>query len=198
MILRAIGKSFIALGVFILAFTGYQLLGTNAVTGVSQSRLRAGLERAWAEPPPAEAPSRLEIGSGIAEIIIPKIGLDRVVVEGISVEDLKKGPGHFPGTANPGQVGNSVISGHRTTYGAPFYRLDELVVGDVIMVIDRTRTEYRYRVSELRIVPPTDRTSTAESTDSRLTLTTCNPRFSARQRLIVVAILEDAQKEPTG
>ena len=198
MILRAIGKTLIGLGLLILAFIGYQLLGTNVVTGQSQSHLRIDLERAWAEPPPVEPSSVQEIGSGIAQIQIPKIGVDRVVVEGVGVDDLKKGPGHYPGTAIPGQVGNSVISGHRTTYGAPFYRLDELVPGDVIKIIDRTRTEYRYRVSELRIVLPTDRKSTAPTSDSRLTLTTCHPRFSARQRLIVVAILEDTQKEGTG
>ncbi len=127
-------------------------------------------------------------------IKIPKIGVDRVVVEGVEVEHLKKGPGHYPETALPGQLGNMVISGHRTTYGAPFYRLDELQVGDEIVVVDAVGS-YQYKVTETKIVRPTDLGVIAPSSDARLTLTTCHPRFSARQRLIVVAAPQGAPRQ---
>ncbi len=189
MILRAIGRTFIATGVLILLFLGYQLFGTNFVTKQHQQSLTADFTKTLAEPSvvaPAEPVP--DFGDGIAVIRIPKIGVDHVVVEGIGVETLKKGPGHYPGTAFPGHFGNVVISGHRTTYGAPFYKLDELVVGDEIRLVDREGT-YKYVVSESKIVAPTDLTVVTKSTESKLTLTTCHPRFSAKQRLIIVATL---------
>ena len=66
-------------------------------------------------------------------VVIPAINVDQITVEGVSVEDLRKGPGHYPSTPNPGQAGNSAIAGHRTTYGAPFHRVDELQPGDEII-----------------------------------------------------------------
>lgn len=126
-------------------------------------------------------------------IKIPKISVDRVVVEGVGVEELKKGPGHYPETALPGQLGNMVISGHRTTYGAPFFRLDELATGDEILIQDGQGT-FKYRVSEKKIVAPTDLSVILPSSDARITLTTCNPKYSAKQRLIIVGTLEGAPK----
>jgi sortase A len=188
-ILRWVGRSFIAAGITILVFLAYQLFGTNVITQRDQNRLRANFN---AEA--SDSGGATNLGDGIAIIRIPKIEVDRIVVEGVGVEDLKKGPGHYPGTSLPGQNGNVVISGHRTTYGAPFYRLDELAIGDEIQLVDLTTT-YRYKVIETRIVKPTDLTVVVPSTDSRLTLTTCNPRFSARQRLIVVASLVEQPAE---
>lgn len=190
MALRVIGRGFIGLGTVILLFLLYQLVGTNLITGQQQKALASEIQEKW-EVSPNEAPS---LGDGMALIKIPKIGVDAVVVEGVEVEDLKKGPGHYPDTALPGQLGNMVISGHRTTYGAPFYRLDELEPGDEIIVYD-AQGPYTYLVSETKIVLPTEIGVIAPSTDARLTLTTCHPRFSAAKRLIVVAQL---QGTPTG
>jgi sortase A len=190
MALRAIGRGFIGLGTLILLFLLYQLVGTNFVTGREQKALASEVKDQWATGV-AEAPV---IGNGMALIKIPKIGVDAVVVEGVEVEDLKKGPGHYPETALPGQLGNMVISGHRTTYGAPFYRLDELKVGDEITVFD-AKGPYTYKVTESKVVLPTEIGVIAPSSDARLTLTTCHPRFSAAKRLIVVAQL---QGTPTG
>lgn len=184
MALRAIGRGFVALGTLMLLFLAYQLVGTNFVTGRSQKALASEVRENWATGV-SEAPV---LGSGMALIKIPKIGVDAVVVEGIEVEDLKKGPGHYPGSALPGQLGNMVISGHRTTYGAPFYRLDELKVGDEITVFD-AKGPFVYKVTESKIVLPTEIGVIAPSSDARLTLITCNPKFSAAQRLIVVAQL---------
>lgn len=190
MALRAIGRGFIGLGTLILLFLLYQLVGTNLVTGRSQKALASEVKENWATGV-SEAPV---IGNGMALIKIPKIGVDAVVVEGVEVEDLKKGPGHYPDTALPGQLGNMVISGHRTTYGAPFYRLDELNAGDEITVFD-AKGPYVYRVTESKVVLPTEIGVIAPSSDARLTLVTCHPRFSAAKRLVVVAQLVGT---PTG
>ncbi len=192
MALRVIGRSFIGLGVLILLFLGYQMFGTNFITGREQKALASDLATKWEVESPTHV--KPDLGGGVALIKIPKIGVDRVVVEGVEVEHLKKGPGHYPETALPGQLGNMVISGHRTTYGAPFYRLDEIRVGDEIAIVDAVGS-YQYKVTETKIVRPTDLGVIAPSSDARLTLTTCHPRFSARQRLIVVAALQGAPRQ---
>ncbi len=185
-VLMTVGRGFVGIGTFILLFVGYQLLGTNLVTNKEQRALAAELETQWTSNVVEESP---DLGDGVAVIKIPKIGVDRVVVEGVSVADLKKGPGHFPDTAMPGQLGNMVVSGHRTTYGAPFNRLDELEIGDEIVVYDRSGP-FKYLVSEKKVVKPTAVEVLDPSSDARLTLTTCHPKFSARERLIIVAQLE--------
>lgn len=184
--LSFVGRSFVGVGGLILLFVAYQLVGTNLITNKQQSALASELQSEWASQVVEDVPN---LGEGVALIKIPKIGMDRVVVEGVSVEDLKKGPGHYPGTPLPGQVGNMVISGHRTTYGGPFIRLDELVVGDEILVYNSTGP-FKYRVTENKIVSPTAVEVLDDSSDARLTLTTCHPKFSARERLIIVATLE--------
>ena len=111
------------------------------------------------------------------------------------MEDLKKAPGHYPGTPMPGEPGNSAIAGHRTTYGAPFYDLSELVPGDAIMVTTRVG-EFRYEVDNLQVVSPEAIEVLNPTEDNRLTLTTCNPRYSASERLIVDAKLVSAPVTP--
>lgn len=134
---------------------------------------------------PEDSPER---GTELGRILIPKIDIDRVVVEGVERADLKVGPGHMPWTPLPGQAGNAVISGHRTTWGAPFYRLDELEPGDEITV-ETVVGVHVYAVREAIVVSPTDVWVTNARPGAWLTLTTCNPRFSARQRLVIVAEL---------
>ena len=187
-VVRFVGKLFISMGISILLFLVYQLFGTNLVTEKRQDRLQEAFAAQPSTPPSAGEPPR-DLGTAVAHIEIEKIELDWLVVEGVTLDALKDGPGHYPGTAMPGQLGNVVISGHRTTFGAPFYRLDEVQVGDAITVT-APYGRFIYRVTETKIVAPTDLTVVVESDDARLTLTTCHPRFSARQRLIVVAALE--------
>jgi sortase A len=119
-----------------------------------------------------------------------------LVVEGITVADLRRGPGHYPGTAEPGQPGNVGISGHRTTYGAPFYDLDQLEPGDAVHLVDRQGREWVYDVIEQRVIAPTDLwvvgEDPLETGAPMLTLTTCHPRFSSRERLVVFAQLRAA------
>jgi sortase A len=116
--------------------------------------------------------------------------VDQYIVEGITTNQLRKGPGHYPQTALPGDPGNAAIAGHRTTYGAPFYRLNELQPGDPILVTTSTG-QFRYTVSDSKVVKPTDVSVLDPTPDDRLTLTTCNPRFSASTRLIVVGRLDN-------
>ena len=110
------------------------------------------------------------------------------VVEGVGVTDLKTGAGHMPSTPMPGMPGNAVISGHRTTYGAPFNALDQLAPGDVIEVETATGV-HSYVVRESIVVTPFDLWVTDPREGAWLTLTTCNPEFSARERLVVFAEL---------
>lgn len=111
-----------------------------------------------------------------------------VVVEGVRVSDLKNGAGHMPDTPLPGQPGNTVISGHRTTYGAPFHELDILEPGDEIEVESAIGTNV-YAVRDSLVVEPSALWVTEDLLGSWLTLTTCNPKFSSRQRLVVIAEL---------
>lgn len=173
-------------------YIGWLLWGTGLTTKAAQNDLKHDFtaivdtkDPAQAPPTGVEQPLR---ASAYAELIIPRIDIDLIVVQGTDTESLKKGPGHYPDTADPwdatGRVG---IAGHRTTYLAPFYSLDSLLVGDPITL----RTEYGtfdYLVTNVSVIPEAGSgvvlTQTSEPT---LVLTTCNPRYSSRERLIVVA-----------
>ncbi len=117
-------------------------------------------------------------------------------MEGVDPEPLKRGPGHYPGTAAPGQPGNFAVAGHRTTYGAPFYHLDQLRTGDEVHVVDRDQRAWVYEVVETRVVLPDEvwviDDDPFESGAPMLTLITCEPRFSLAKRLIVFAELRGA------
>jgi sortase A len=203
-IVRGTGKTLISLGVLILLFVVYQLWGTGLTHDREQRNLRSKFAAELASPPttvarpsasptttgaPQPEPPVEAVCSECAAVInIPKIGLDEVVVEGVGVEDLKKGVGHYPDTKMPGEKGNAALAGHRTTYGHPFNKLDDLVAGDEISVTTRAGT-FRYAVMEKKVVTPETISVLDDTTDNRLTLTTCHPKYSAEQRLIVVATL---------
>lgn len=129
-----------------------------------------------------------EEGEALGRLVIPSLDVDEVIFEGVTRDTLKKGPGHMPATPVPGQVGNAVLSGHRTTYGRPFYALDELEEGDRIEVETATGLHV-YEVRRSIIVEPTDVWVADHIDGSWLTLTTCHPRFSAAERLIIQAEL---------
>jgi sortase A len=207
------------IGILVLLFVAYQLWGTSIYTAQAQDDLASEFAEALGrapisstttttttdpvptsttttttEPPPPPPP----VGEAVAQIRIPKIGLDNIVVNGVSREDLRKGPGHYPFTPLPGQLGNAAIAGHRTTYGAPFGNLDQVVPGDRITVRTLEGT-FDFDVTEQFVVDPSDvhvldptHEDPADPNSpllATLTLTTCNPKFSAAQRLIVKATL---------
>lgn len=209
------GWTLIWSGVLIFSYLGWELVGTDLVNSRTQTvaaeelvgtfeDVREELPEArevtatvpdeegsveekivvhYEEPVPAE-------GEGFARMIVDKIGLDAVVFQGVDPATLRLGPGHMSHTPLPGQPGNAVISGHRTTYGAPFFDLDQLEPGDIIEV-ETAIGVHRYEVRESLVVTPNDWWVTEEREGAWLTLTTCHPKFSARQRLIVVAELVD-------
>jgi sortase A len=147
-----------------------------------------------ADPSSGDAPLLLRVeqpperSQAFAEIRIPEIEVEWTVVEGVRLADLKNGAGHMPDTPLPGQPGNAVISGHRTTYGAPFHDLDKLESGALIEVETGLGTHV-YEVTEWIIVEPTALWVTDPREGAWLTLTTCHPKFSARQRLVLFAQL---------
>lgn len=119
---------------------------------------------------------------------IPKMGLDITVVKGVGKEDLKIGPGWMTNSSFPGKDGNAVISGHRTTYGAPFRHIDRLRKGDRITLTSPFRV-YTYEVMDLKVLRPKEVAVLAYTEDPRLTLTACHPPFSAKYRLVAQARL---------
>ncbi|HEX5586491.1 MAG TPA: class E sortase [Acidimicrobiia bacterium] len=218
--LSGIGRVLVTAGLLILLFVAYQLWGTGILEARSQDALRSQFEQALrtqasstststpVTTPTASVPASttttvvptVEIppgGDAVAQIDIPKLGVSKVVVEGVDVDDLRKGPGHYPTTPLPGQVGNAAIAGHRTTYGAPFGDLDQLQPGDEI-VLQTLQGKFTYKVSKdpfavspddgdvLNAVPDPADPGTNLAT---LTLTTSNPKYSAAERLIVQAAL---------
>ena len=188
-VVAGIGRALITLGVLILLFVAYQLWGTGISEARNQHRLRNEFKTVQQAPPnPQVALPPPPEGDAVAIIRIPKINVDKAVVQGVGTEDLKKGPGHYPSTPMPGEKGNAAIAGHRTTYGHPFYDLDALKPGDDIYISTRAGA-FHYQVDHSMNVDPHDVAVLDQTPDNRLTLTTCTPRFSAAQRLVVVSRL---------
>jgi LPXTG-site transpeptidase (sortase) family protein len=123
------------------------------------------------------------------KITIPRIELEYVVFEGTHWTILRKGAGHETVTPLPGQEGRCTISGHRTTYGAPFNRVDELIQGDLIYLETLDDRTYIYKVTSLEVVKPTDVWILEGTEKEELLLTTCHPKYSAASRLIVISEL---------
>lgn len=146
------------------------------------------------QPPPLIGPPGA--GEPLARLDIPAIDLeDKIVIEGVSAGDLEDGPGHFPETPLPGQYGNSAIAGHRTTHGQPFYRIDELEAGDEI-IVTTLAGRYVYVVTGQTIVGPDDYGLVIPTTDpdtATLTLTSCHPRYSAKQRIVIFSEIDPDQ-----
>ncbi len=218
--LKAAGWTMIGLGVLIIMFLVYQLFFTNFLTARSQDQAQETVEEHFVAaqeeievvdtlPPPqiddgettatttVETPPAVhyseptpEEGLAFGVIAIPKIDAEHVLFEGVDTATLKKGPGHMPWTPLPGQPGNAVVSGHRTTYGAPFFDLDQLETGDEILV-ETVLGMHTYAVRDIFTVAPTAVEVTDPKRGAWLTLTTCNPKFSARERLIISAELVD-------
>ena len=125
-----------------------------------------------------------QIGQPIGKIIIPSIGVNVIMVEGTSKGDLKEGPGHWEETPFPGQGGNFVVSGHRTTYGAPFFKLNDVKVGDEIDIV-LPYAVARYTVTETLIVLPTQVEAVKQAGREQVSLAACHPIYSAKQRIVI-------------
>jgi sortase A len=206
-VVGAVARIAIVVGLLVGSFVAFDLWGTSVPAAKAQRQLSSEwkkIEEAPAPtvpvttPPPANRPistplveARLaKVGDPVATIEIPKIAVKRVVVEGATLDQLRRGPGHFPSSPLPGQAGNAAIAGHRTTYGQPFHNVDKLEAGDEI----KTTTVLgpaTYRVTGVTIVDPEQSEVLDDKGDNRLTLVACHPKYSARERIIVTAELVD-------
>ncbi|MFC7326940.1 class E sortase [Marinactinospora rubrisoli] len=199
---RTLGEVLFTAGLVMLFFAAYQVYGKQAQTDNEQSRLDQAVAEQWeseargpdSEPLPGSANSRL---------YIPRLDQKWVVVNGVAPDDIRYGPGHYPGTAEAGQVGNYSVAGHRVA--AVFWDLDQLVDGDEIVLEDRDNF-YTYRVIEteivtpdqVRVVAPDPFDPEAEPTRSLLTLTTCHPKLQNSHRLIIHAELSETRPKSDG
>ncbi len=209
---QIVGWTLIWSGLFVFGYLGWQLYGTDVINARVQAAAETELEQILQETRtelpeveeivPESTPDSTDQGPAVeyhpeaipadssefAFLTVPKVGLESVMFEGVDRETLTQGPGHMPGTPLPGQPGNAVISGHRTTYGRPFFDFDLLEPGDLIEV-ETAIGLHTYVVRSSIVVEPTDVWVTDDKEGAWLTLTTCNPKFSARQRLIINAEL---------
>jgi sortase A len=204
---RILARLFRDVGILLIAFAVLQLWGTGLLQSHSQHQLRADFAQAAASAHAQRAraaalvvagkhttvrqviPRAPSTGDPVARIRIPAIGVDQVVVEGTGVSELRRGPGHDESTPLPGGVGDSVITGHRTTYGAPFNHLDDLKVGDRISVTT-TEGSATYEVSDGPKSVSGGVVAPVAGTDA-LILTTSQPRYKASGQLAVVARLRN-------
>jgi len=216
-VVRTIGELLVTGGVIVLLFVVYELFVTDLLNGQRQDDLSRQVHEQWSEDAPSSSSPRAQVpGDAFAVLHIPRLGEDyqRVVVEGTSHKALKDGPGHYSDSAQPGEVGNLAIAGHRTTYGSPFRDLDLVQPGDPI-VVETQDSWFVYRVlgdpatgdfdadpsgiagleivmpEDIQVINPVpDAAVGTPPTEAYLTLTTCHPRYSAAQRLIVHAQLD--------
>jgi sortase A len=212
-LLRALSTALIVSGTLLLADAGATLLWQEPVSGVyshvQQGELQSKLDTLdRLRPTPVEQRAlkrlpdptrrlafsarsldrRTDDGDPVGKLLIDRIGLSSVVVEGTDAGDLRKGPGHYPGTPLPGQRGTVAIAGHRTTYGAPFRKIDKVRPRDEIVLV-MPYGRFTYRVERTRIVPPTAVWVTQRVSYDRLILSACHPLYSAAKRIVVFAKL---------
>jgi sortase A len=225
--IAGIGRTLVTLGLLILLFVVYQLWGTGIFTARAQERLKSDFQKHIAQvdegdtvgPVPTTVrkpgqpstttttlklsgavPSLPTAADGKVEglITIPKIGAYYAYVEGTSRDDLKEGPGHYPGTPLPGTIGNAGIAGHRTTYLHPFADIDKLVPGDDIFIQTVQGKTFDYQMYQQLTVKPTDVWVVNNTPDAELTLTACTPKGSASHRLVVKARLVASKSAKPG
>ena len=223
--LRGTGQTLITAGLVVLLFVVYELWVTYIFAHEKQSKVRSALEKEWAKgddplvigrlPLPGGKQTTIPVGTGIANIYMPRLGTDYhfTIVQGTDDGSLEKGPGHYLHTALPGEVGNFSVAGHRVGKGEPFLNLDHLRPGDAV-VVETKSSWFIYRVkgntdtgnlsnrgtddipgreivnpSDTDVIAPVADHPGQKPTEKLLTLTTCHPKFTANQRMIVHAVL---------
>jgi sortase A len=224
-VLRGIGQTLITAGLVILLFVVYEVYVTNIFAHREQTKVHNALERQWAHghdplPLPGAGDAAIPIGVGIANLYMPRFGRDYAftIVEGTTDASLEKGPGHYVGTALPGETGNFSVAGHRVGKGEPFLNLDRLKPGDAV-IVETKATWFVYRVkgvsgninstvpdgvagreivspSDDKVLLPVPNKPGAKAAEKLMTMTTCHPKFTATQRMIVHAVLEPSLSVP--
>jgi sortase A len=172
-----------------LLLGGLGLVGYPFATNMWQGRIQQHLETQIASPELQQAYKERKVGTGdsLTRIKISAINLDTVVVEGVTPSALRAGAGHYPTTPLPCEGGNVAIAGHRTTYGRPFGNLDQLKPGDTIELTTPIGGCVYQVARDPFVVAPTDMTVIDPTAERSLTLTTCHPKGSAAQRLVIRA-----------
>jgi sortase A len=176
-------------GALLIADAGTTLLWQEPVSGFLVKHQQTKLEEALAKPPPRVIARKPLKGDAVGKITIPSIGVSKYIVEGTDTASLRKGPGHYPSTPLPGEHGTTAIAGHRTTYGAPFRRLNEVKHGDRV-IIDMPYGRFVYLVQHTQVVDDQDFSVLRRKSYDRLVLSACHPLYSAAQRIIAFARLE--------
>lgn len=219
----ATGEALVTVGLVLALFVAYQMWGKVALITEHQGALERQLDQAWTppaadpvippdpstittttEPAPVEnttpTPTRR---NPLGRLFLPRLGLRWVLVEGVTQDLLAYAPGHYPGTALPGEVGNFAVAGHRNP--GLFWDLDRLREGDAA-VVETSDTWLVYRVYQVHVVRPTSVEVVAPEpgrpgiapTRARMTLTTCNPKLDNRERLVAHAELDHSRPKSSG
>ena len=224
------GETLVTVGLFVLLFLGWHVWFNDIVQGAAQDRAASVLSNTWSSvptgatefdraagtsdgaitdvpPPVVKSPGDAE---SFATVLVPRFGVryERTVAEGVDVETVLNnqvtGIGHYPNTAQLGQIGNFAVAGHRTTYGAPFGEVDKLRLGDRIYV-ETEAGWYVYRFRNMEYVYPTQVSVLnpvpqlqIEARDRILTMTTCHPKLSAAERLVAYAVFESFVPRANG
>ncbi|MDH6542627.1 class E sortase [Streptomyces sp. SPB4] len=230
LVVRTFSEVCLTAGTLIVLFVAYVLLWTGVKADRAMEGERDRLRDRWAAaaaadrppptaaapaPPAAAAPAQQTpaprprtAGQAFAEMYVPRFGPDwsKPVLEGTDPGVLKKGLGHYAGTAGPGEPGNFAVAGHRRTYGDPFKDVPELRPGDEVIVRDAThRYTYTVRAAPLRTLPtevavvdPVPARSPFTTPGTYLTLTTCDPEWGHSHRLVVWAELTETAPAAPG
>ena len=211
-IVGIIGELMITAGVVLGLFVAWQLVWTDVVGDSEQADVVSQLEDTFRTQPPApdDGPSVLEpveIGKGFAIVRIPRFGAKyaKPLFEGKDRATLQKGIGHYPETVMPGEVGNFSMAGHRTTYGKPFNKVAELKHGDLV-IVETAEAYFVYEVyddlivlpTQVEVVAPVPSQPGVQPTEALMTMTSCHPMFSSRQRWVTHGRLIDTIPHADG
>jgi sortase A len=190
---KVVSLTLVIIGLVLLGYVGSEYWGMY--------RSQKNLEAAWTQQAvvlsAADQASQQRIAPEqmLTRLTVAKIGIDAIVVEGASRKDLSEGPGHMKQTAEPGETGNAVITGHRDTF---FRHIHELTKGDQVQV-QRNGRNFIYEVTGKRIVMPEDISVINPTSDPELTLITCYPTYyigPAPKRLVVFSKLVESDGQP--
>jgi sortase A len=196
-LVRGLSELAVTAGAVLLLLVVYEVWVTDLLSDRAQDQVAEELREDWTAGTPEARP---DFGEAFAFVHIPRFGADwtRAVVEGTDPAELEEGPGHYVGSAMPGEQGNFAMAGHRVGRGSPFLALDVLEPGDPV-VVETVDAWHVYRVTTTTVVDPRESSVVAPTPGGAangaangafLTMTTCHPKFSTRERLVVHGELE--------
>ncbi|WP_328616255.1 class E sortase [Amycolatopsis sp. NBC_00355] len=202
---RTLAELILTFAVVLGLLAAWEIWGKSAEYEAAQQHADQQLDQLWnGTAAPAAAPAVPDSGAPFSRLYAPALGAHWTIVEGVTQAALRRGPGHYPGTQSPGGVGNFAVAGHRSP--SVFWNLDRLHAGDALVVETRTQW-FVYVVTRSEVVAPTRTSVVAPVPDApgtppkvaSITLTTCNPKWSNKQRLIVfgeLARTQDKARQP--